>query len=143
MNYELIEILRNRKNIPKMEFYSQIGMSHKGFSQMVENESIKVSTLQKIAEVLGVPVSVFFGSSIQGITLTEDGESGNSSLDTPAPFDPAATDEIMSLDLPLSEKVKMLRETIGMLRMQVSMLQRINDAKDLTIEKLKSEKGVS
>jgi len=143
MNYELIEVLRNRKKIPKMDFYSQIGMTHKGFNQMMENESIKVSTLQKIAEVLGVHVSYFFGSVTPNLTTTEDRESHSIYLDTPAPFDPAATEEIMSLDLPISEKVKMLRETIGMLKIQVSMLQRMNDAKDATIEKLKSEKGIS
>lgn len=55
-----IEDLRLSKKIPKMDFYEQVGMTSKGFNQMFENNSIKLSTLQKIAELLEVPITYFF-----------------------------------------------------------------------------------
>lgn len=57
---QLIEKLLLDRKISKMDFYAQIGMSSTGFNQSLENNSMKVSTLQKIAEVLGIPISYFF-----------------------------------------------------------------------------------
>lgn len=60
--YQQIEKFREMRKIPKMEFYKLIGMSSKGYVQMVQNNSIKLSTLQKMADVLKVEIGDFFPS---------------------------------------------------------------------------------
>lgn len=51
-----IERYRKLRNIAKMLFYEKIGMSPNGYSDMVKNNSLKIVTLEKIAEVLNVKV---------------------------------------------------------------------------------------
>lgn len=60
MNYEKIEEIRKAKNMQKMVFYRLIDMTDTGFRRSIENKSMKIETLQRIAEVLNVPISVFF-----------------------------------------------------------------------------------
>src|SRR5882757_9347578 len=55
--YNKIEQLRKLKKIPKMEFYKEIGMTDTGYRQAVENNSLKVITLEKIAQVLNCRLS--------------------------------------------------------------------------------------
>lgn len=43
----------------------QIGMSRAGFNTMLETDSIKVSTLKKIAELFKVPIDYFFSDKIE------------------------------------------------------------------------------
>lgn len=47
-----------------MDFYSQIGLTGQGYSRMFENDSMKVSTLLKIAEVLQVSVTELLGEKL-------------------------------------------------------------------------------
>lgn len=56
--------------MPKMEFYKKVGISAAGYSDMVEKQTMKVSTLEKIAEVLDIPVYMFFLEKSQ--TVNED-----------------------------------------------------------------------
>lgn len=66
-----IDELREMRKIPKMEFYTMIGMSSKGYSQMFENGSLKISTLERIAEVLEVPIVYFFEKKSQKPTVED------------------------------------------------------------------------
>lgn len=52
--YNKIERLRKEKGLSKMDFYKAVGMTDTGFRQAKENNSLKVVTLIKIAEVLDV-----------------------------------------------------------------------------------------
>jgi DNA-binding Xre family transcriptional regulator len=131
--YDKIESIRKEKKIPKMDFYAKIDMTSKGYALMVENNSIKVATLQKIADALEVPIGVFFE---QGPIMLAD-EPIAEDLDTPGPFDPGATDEVMALDVSLEQKIVILREMVGILTLQVRMLKKMSQSKDLTIQKLR------
>jgi DNA-binding Xre family transcriptional regulator len=64
INKQQVEKLREERNIPKMEFYSKIGMTAKGYNQMFENDSMKLSTLEKIAAILDVPIVSFFDNGL-------------------------------------------------------------------------------
>lgn len=44
------------KKIPKMEFYSHLGMTATGYTQMWEKDTMRVSTLKRIAEILEIPL---------------------------------------------------------------------------------------
>lgn len=55
-----VDQLRAKRKISKTEFPKLIGMSNTGYNQMWENNSIKVETLHKIAQILQVPVTYFF-----------------------------------------------------------------------------------
>ena len=54
--YEKIETLRNLRNIPKMKFYKLLGMSDVGYNKAISNNSLKLITLEKIAEILDTPL---------------------------------------------------------------------------------------
>lgn len=60
-----IENLRTIKKISQTDFAKKIGMTQTGYSQMIKNNDLKVSTLQKIAEILEKPVSYFFDEKEQ------------------------------------------------------------------------------
>jgi DNA-binding Xre family transcriptional regulator len=66
LNYSKIEMLRAQKKIPKMEFYKSIEMTDTGYKKMLESNSMKVSTLEKIAEILGVKPTSFFEDASVG-----------------------------------------------------------------------------
>jgi transcriptional regulator with XRE-family HTH domain len=133
--YDKIEELRKEKKIPKMDFYERIDMTSKGYTLMVENNSIKVATLQKIAEVLGVPVSTFF----EMVTGEASPEGQTEGFDPSEPYDLDATKEVMDLDIPLEEKVAILREMVSALklRLRIAQLEKLSESKDATIQKLK------
>ena len=63
---EIKKILLDR-NISASQLAILIGTSKQYVSQMLDREDIKVSTLQKIAEVLNVEVSKILGENVQSI----------------------------------------------------------------------------
>jgi transcriptional regulator with XRE-family HTH domain len=59
----------------KMEFvYTSIGMTNSGFYKMLRNETYTVNTLQRIADVLEVPITDFFvnDSTIKAVEEAKD-----------------------------------------------------------------------
>ncbi len=56
---KLIDLLKLRK-ITQQELGDKIGMSKTALNQALQRQDFKTSTLEKIASVLGVPVSYFF-----------------------------------------------------------------------------------
>jgi transcriptional regulator with XRE-family HTH domain len=62
MIYDKIENTRKNRNFKKMDFYAAIGMTGTGYADMVKNNSMKIAILEKIANVLNVPVSYFFSA---------------------------------------------------------------------------------
>lgn len=53
--------MSTEKQITMTALAGQVGMSRGGLSTAINNKTLTIETLEKIAEVLEVPVSVFFG----------------------------------------------------------------------------------
>jgi len=69
IDIKLVDRLRKSRGISKMDFYKMIGMSSTGYNQMFENKSMKIATLEKIAEVLHVSAADLLAESITEIIL--------------------------------------------------------------------------
>lgn len=65
-NYRIIKDLAKSKNITLDTLATQSGITPQALSKIMREESTKVSTLEKIADVLGVPVTVFFDAPTAG-----------------------------------------------------------------------------
>lgn len=72
MNYDFLESAVRKSKLPKMEFYSMIGLTAEGFRGSVKNRTMKVETLEKISEVLNIPIHSFFSENPE-ISVVEDG----------------------------------------------------------------------
>lgn len=55
-----IKQMLDEKNMDVKEFASKIGLSHQGVYKMFAENSTKIETLERISQVLGVPISQFF-----------------------------------------------------------------------------------
>lgn len=64
MNYQLIDKLIKEKDLTRSGFAIKMGWSPTGFSQMINNRTMKVETLEFIAKYFNVPVSYFFDELI-------------------------------------------------------------------------------
>jgi len=60
MNYNKIRELLEQKNITIIYLCRKAKITYSGFVQMMDKETMKVDTLEKIALILEVPVSYFF-----------------------------------------------------------------------------------
>ena len=63
MDYNKINTLLTDKRLSVPMLADKIGMTKRGLYASLENKTLTISTLEKIAEVLEVPVTVFFESS--------------------------------------------------------------------------------
>jgi transcriptional regulator with XRE-family HTH domain len=139
--YNKIELLRKKKKISKTEFYEAIGMSNNGFLQMVENNSMKITTLQKIADVLGVPVSIFFEDGEQ-VDLPDAGAFDLESF--PDLRTESIADALKRYEgLTDREIIVMLMQQIGVLRLQVEMLTHLAHLRLQKIKKLQEGQGAA
>lgn len=60
MNYKAIKELCDTKRISLPDLSEQVGLSKTGLYKTIANSSMKVDTLERIAEVLEVPIFIFF-----------------------------------------------------------------------------------
>jgi transcriptional regulator with XRE-family HTH domain len=60
MNFKKLETLRKLRKFTYEELAEMIGMSKNGLNIAINNEELKVSTLEKLANVLGVKPVFFF-----------------------------------------------------------------------------------
>jgi len=72
-----IKKIAESKKISISKLISEIDMTESGFYAMLRNDSMKIKTLQKIADVLGVSVSYFF-SELNHAEVHQNETSGNS-----------------------------------------------------------------
>lgn len=103
MKYSKIKKLAKDKNISLKELADKINMTEGGFFQSFRNETLKVSALEKISDVLNVPINYFFDDE-------KDFDNSNNGL---------LKDKIKELQSELSEKnkyIKVLEEHIELLR---------------------------
>jgi DNA-binding Xre family transcriptional regulator len=148
--YIKIDKLRIGRKIAKMEFYTAIGMTHGGYKNMIENDTIKLSTLKRIAEVLRVPVSEIFTDKKSLSDKVSDGRmpatiakfSGEISaedLETPGPLIAELTQDIMDEDISADEKIILLRERIALQAIEIMKLEKLAEIRLQNIEKLKKQ----
>jgi len=72
MNYELIKIRISQKNLTIEEFCDKINITASGFHYQIKNNTMKIETLEKIANELNVPINYFFDK--ENTTYTIDAE---------------------------------------------------------------------
>ncbi len=132
MDYERIDMLRQRRKIQKMVFYKLIGMTEAGYKNMRLSNSIKVSTLEKIAEVLEVSVfELLEQKSLQAAIDPAD------ELTAPPPLMRDDAGDIMELDITDSERIEMLLEKISLLTLQLKISEKLSEVRKENIDKLK------
>lgn len=132
MIYNKIEEIRKEKNISKTEFYKAIGMSTTGFLQMVENNSMKITTLEKIAEVLNVPISIFFEEALSGVNPLMD-KAEYTSIESRE----AILKRYSGLDN--DEKITLMATEISVLQIRLSMANDIAELRLKKIDKLEKQ----
>lgn len=60
MNYSRIKRIAEQKKISLKDLCRNIHISEPGFYKMLNKNEMKISTLEKICQVLNVPISIFF-----------------------------------------------------------------------------------
>jgi transcriptional regulator with XRE-family HTH domain len=60
MNYKKLKELVEKENLSQNKAATAFGMSAPGYKDMIENQTMKVETLEKIATHFQIPVSYFF-----------------------------------------------------------------------------------
>ncbi len=69
MDIKMLEGLRKEKKISQKELSEKIGISQVAYANMIKRGDMKVSILEKIAEILDIPVGSFF--SIEQFDVSE------------------------------------------------------------------------
>ena len=75
-NLQLIKIIAERKKISIRELAERIGVSEQQIHIMSRTNSTKITTLEKIAKVLDVPITCFFDEQPAGVTTNGDYSAG-------------------------------------------------------------------
>lgn len=75
MNYSKLKGLIESNNFTIRKFCAKVGITESGYYRMIENRSMKIDTLEKMSEILQVPLSVFFeeGTAAPGANQTITG----------------------------------------------------------------------
>ncbi len=60
MNYNKIKVELEKRKITVRDFCQQIEITEQGLHQMIRNGSMKVEVLEKISDILCVPVAYWF-----------------------------------------------------------------------------------
>lgn len=68
-NLQLISELLKKKKMSQKDFCEQVGLTDVSLRRIIERNSTKTETLEKIAEVLNVPIGYFFGEQ-PGIVIS-------------------------------------------------------------------------
>ena len=112
MEYSLLDVFTKKKGITIKKLCTEIGLTPNGYLAAKKNNTLKVRDLEKIAEILEVPISVFFGESIEDYFSNKE-KNGNltEEFENTMPIDPETE--------------------LGILRKKVSYLQNQIEMKDL------------
>jgi transcriptional regulator with XRE-family HTH domain len=63
MDYSRIKTELDRKHISIRDLCYKIDITEQGLHQMIRNKSMKIEVLERISQVVGVPVSFWFGNT--------------------------------------------------------------------------------
>ena len=69
VNLQIIKDIAEQKNIPLATIASELGITPQALSKLMRNNSTKIDTLEKIAQILKVSATVFFDDSANGEML--------------------------------------------------------------------------
>lgn len=76
-NLQLIKDIAEYKNIPLATIASELGITPQALSKLMRNNSTKIDTLEKIAHILKVSVTVFFDDGANcGVRFARASENG-------------------------------------------------------------------
>jgi DNA-binding Xre family transcriptional regulator len=126
--YKTIEGLRKLQGIGKMEFYRLVEMTSVGYATMVKNDTMKLSTLKKIAEVLK--------TSLADILDEEMRDESQVDFKTSPAIDEEITAEILDDSISDAEKIIILKDRITSLSSQLKMSIHIAEIRRRKIESL-------
>lgn len=111
IDIKLVDRIRKSRGISKMDFYKLIGMSSTGYNQMFENNSMKIATLEKIAEVLHVSATDLLAESIVSEPAENYSKDGSSNT------------ELVRENLFLLKESNRLKDEIIKLQKEIAMLK--------------------
>lgn len=60
MNYNKLKFIASQKKVPLSHLANDLGFTEPGFYSMIKNDTMKVKTLEKIAQLLDVSPCEFF-----------------------------------------------------------------------------------
>ncbi len=121
INLKRIKQVAKEKNLSLKELSKRVGITEQGLQNMMSKNTCNLSTLQKIAEVLGVSEAVFFDGSM--------GAGNNVYLNTGVSYSPNAIQSINAND---SIENAVLKE-------RIRGLELLNQSYKEQIELLKSQ----
>lgn len=76
-NLQKIKVIAKERGITINELAEQLGMTPQAVHLMVRENSTKTDTLERVAQILQVPITVFFDEEKETIKQTQNGGSGN------------------------------------------------------------------
>ena len=110
-NLQLIKTLAERQKMPITELAERAGISEQQIHLMVRTNSTKITTLEKIASILEVPVTVFFDEGRGGVTVKATDHSQAAGRDLHVATDDALMAErVKHLEAMLKEKDERISE---------------------------------
>ena len=75
MTGERLKEIISKFKVSQSEIARQLGMSHQSLNQMLSAADVKTSLLERIAQVLNVPVSFLYGERDEGQNAVASGDS--------------------------------------------------------------------
>lgn len=126
MNYSLLEKSVNRSKLNKNRIAELSGISRTTLDSALKGADIKISTLEKIANVIGIKVSLLFDElpQAESVTIT-NGSAAAVNVNAPinAPITAQSGHEESHLRALLSEKDKVLAEKERMIAEKERLIQ--------------------
>ena len=126
MNYSLLEKSVNRSKLNKNRIAELSGISRTTLDSALKGADIKISTLEKIANVIGIKVSLLFDGITQSDSVTiTNGSAAAVNVNAPinAPITAQSGHEESHLRALLSEKDKVLAEKERMIAEKERLIQ--------------------
>ena len=110
------ELIRNSK-LTKTEITKRVGLSRPALDRLLSGSDVRVSTLEKLSEVLEVPMMFFFSGSQQPITIHTSGANSPGMMSGGNITMCDQTEEIKRLQRELSLKEELLKAKEELLTM--------------------------
>ncbi len=76
MRYSKIKLELEKRHIPFKSFCKKIGVSEQGLHQMIRNRSMKISTLERISDMLHLDMSYWFDDVYSVRSYTDEVSEG-------------------------------------------------------------------
>ena len=76
-NLQKIKVIAKERGIAINDLAEQLGITPQAVHLMVRENSTKTETLERVAQILQVPITVFFDEEKETVKQTQNGGSGN------------------------------------------------------------------